>query len=85
MSVAGKASSAFGLNAEKYCYDFAVMRFIIAIIADANVRTLRTMAYRPVNWETVSIVELRAVSAESGKNLDFSTGLQCCRGPQMDF
>ena len=32
MSVAGNASSAFGLNAKKYCYDFAVRKFILSLI-----------------------------------------------------
>ena len=59
MSVAGNASLAFGLRAEKYCYDFAVRKFIIA-----------ESAYRPVSWETVSIVDIHTVSADSGKHLE---------------
>ena len=68
MSVAGNVSAAFGLNANKYCYDFAVMKFIIA---DASKRQdyslVGTSAYRPVpvSWETVSIAQI-----SSGKNLE---------------
>merc|ERR1712078_227151 len=64
MSVAGNASSAFGLSAKKYCYDFAVRKFIIAEASKRN------FCGQPPHWETVSIREIRTASVDSGEHLE---------------
>ena len=72
MDIAAQHSAAFALKAHGYCFDFAVRKFVIAeSFHRYRGMTLATSqgSADPVEWEAVSIIEIRSVTADSGEHL----------------
>ena len=72
MDIVAQHSAAFALKAHGYCFDFAVRKFVIAeSFHRYRGMTLATSqgSADPVEWEAVSIIEIRSVTADSGEHL----------------